>query len=226
MASQIGLSIQRDLARRNKKYFAMNHKLMWKQIKAYVGYTKDELLDHIESQFKPWMTWTNNGRPQDAENPTWQLDHIKPKSSFNYISIADPEFAKCWALENLQPLESRLNLLKSNKNLRSRLRSSFNNGIKSKKILRSGIWAHLPYTNLEAKKYFENLFADDMTWDNWGEKWHIDHVIPQAYLSYTDVKEKNFRYCWDLENLRPVARSKNCAKSSRHENKLWFYNEI
>jgi hypothetical protein len=224
MASQIGLSIQRDLAKRNKKYFAMNHKLMWKQIKAYIGYTKDELLDHIESQFKPWMTWANNGRPQDADNPTWQLDHIKPKSSFNYTSIADPEFAKCWALDNLQPLESRLNLLKSNKNLRSRLQSSFNNGIKSKKILRSGIWAHLPYTNLEAKKYFENLFVDDMTWNNWGEKWHIDHTVPQAYLSYTDVEEKNFRYCWALENLKPLARSLNCAKNSRYENKLWFYN--
>lgn len=226
MASQIGLSIQRDLSKRNKKYYAMNHKLMWKQIKTYVGYTKDELLDYIESKFKPWMSWENNGRPSNPANPTWQLDHIKPKSSFEYTSIADPEFAKCWALENLQPLESRLNLLKSNKTLRSRFSSSFNNGIKSKKILRSGIWAHLPYTNLEAKKYFENLFEDGMTWDNWGDAWHIDHLVPQAYLSYTDVEEKNFRYCWALENLKPTPRSKNCAKNSRYKNKLWFYNDV
>jgi len=205
---------------------AIPQRLLWKQIKDYLGYTKDELLDHIESQFKPWMNWANNGRPNDVNEPKWQLDHIKPKSSFNYTSIADPEFAKCWALENLQPLESRLNLLKSNKNLRSKLQSSFNNGIKSKKILRSGIWAYLPYTNLEAKKYFENLFADDMTWDNWGEKWHIDHIVPQAYLSYVCAGDKNFAKCWALKNMAPKLRSENASKGSRYKEKLWFYNNL
>ena len=224
MASQIAVSMLRDLSRRTGGYVALNHKLLWKQIKTYLGYTKNELLDHLESQFKPWMTWANNGRPQHVDKPAWQLDHIKPKSSFNYTSITDEEFQECWALENLRPLEARLNLIKSDKKLRGKFNSTFLQGLKSKKISHSGIWYYLPYTNLEAKKFFEARFSPEMNWDNHGTCWQIDHIKPQAYLSYCSPEEKNFAECWALENLVPTLRSKNSAKNSRYKETLWFYN--
>jgi len=226
MGSQIATSILRDLSRRNDNYIALNHKLLWKQIKTYLGYTKDEILDHIESQFKPWMTWANNGRPKHVNKPTWQLDHINPKSSFKYTSITDEEFQECWGLVNLRPIESRLNLIKSNKNLRSKFNSTFVQGLKSKKISHSGIWHYLPYTNLDAQKFFENRFTHEMTWKNYGTYWQIDHIAPQAYLSYTDPMEKNFAKCWALKNMVPKLRSENASKGSRYKEKLWFYNNL
>lgn len=74
----------------------------WEQI---VGYTLKDLIKHLESQFDEKMSWDNYG-------PYWHIDHIKPKNRFNYQSSDDVEFKKCWALENLQPLEAYKNFAK------------------------------------------------------------------------------------------------------------------
>lgn len=73
-----------------------------------VGYNTQLLKEHLEKQFKPEMNWKNHGT-------YWHIDHIKPKSWFRYDSTEHPEFKKCWALENLQPLEAEKNLTKNNK---------------------------------------------------------------------------------------------------------------
>ena len=72
------------------------------------GYTIKKLMEHLEAQFDENMTWDNYGS-------YWHVDHIKPKSLFNYTYSEDKEFKKCWGLKNLQPLEARENLKKSNK---------------------------------------------------------------------------------------------------------------
>jgi len=61
-----------------------------------VGYSINELKTHLEKQFKPGMTWDNYGE--------WHIDHKIPISAFNFKSINDIDFKKCWALNNLQPL--------------------------------------------------------------------------------------------------------------------------
>jgi len=71
-------------------------------------YTKEELISHIEKQFDENMTWENHGKH-------WHLDHIYPQSKLPYDSMDHPNFLKCWALSNLQPLEVSENLSKSNK---------------------------------------------------------------------------------------------------------------
>lgn|SRR3990167_1193393 len=72
-----------------------------------VGYTVEDLVEHIEKRFEQWMSWGNYGK--------WHIDHIIPKSHFKYESAEAPEFKNCWALENLQPLEAIANIKKSNK---------------------------------------------------------------------------------------------------------------
>lgn len=54
------------------------------------------------------MTWENYGK-------TWHIDHIIPRSWFNYKSPKDLLFKECWKLENLQPLETKKKYLKGNK---------------------------------------------------------------------------------------------------------------
>ena len=67
----------------------------WKRL---LDYTFDDLKKHLESKFTTGMTWDNHCRHG------WHIDHIIPVSSFNYDSADHPEFKKCWALSNLQPL--------------------------------------------------------------------------------------------------------------------------
>ncbi len=73
-----------------------------------VSYTLGELMRHLEKQFYNKMNWNNYGN-------YWAVDHITPKSSFNYTSPDDLEFRQCWALKNLQPLEKIENIRKGNR---------------------------------------------------------------------------------------------------------------
>ena len=70
-------------------------------------YTLSQLKEHLENQFEPWMNWDNQGE--------WHIDHIYPQSKLPYDSMTHPNFLKCWALENLQPLEAKENIRKGNR---------------------------------------------------------------------------------------------------------------
>jgi hypothetical protein len=70
-------------------------------------YTPEELIIHLESQFKDTMSWDNYGE--------WHVDHKLPITSFNIEEMGDEEFMKCWDLENLQPMWGDENIRKSNK---------------------------------------------------------------------------------------------------------------
>jgi len=71
-------------------------------------YTSQDLAEHLEKQFDEKMNWDNYGT-------YWHLDHIYPQSLLPYDNLAHPNFQKCWALDNLQPLEAIENLKKGNR---------------------------------------------------------------------------------------------------------------
>jgi hypothetical protein len=82
----------------------------------HVPYTMEQLKEHLEKQFEPWMNWDNQGsyrlKTWDDNDPTtwtWQLDHIIPRASLPYSSMDDKNFHKCWALENLRLLSAKQN---------------------------------------------------------------------------------------------------------------------
>lgn len=70
-----------------------------------VGCSIDELMQHIESQFLPGMSWENHG--------DWHIDHKRPCASFD---LTDPEQQKeCFHYKNLQPLWKADNIRKSDR---------------------------------------------------------------------------------------------------------------
>ena len=73
----------------------------WQDI---VGYTVQDLANHLEALFQPGMNWENMHE--------WHIDHVIPRSSFRYESADDPEFLRCWSLSNLQPLWALDNMRK------------------------------------------------------------------------------------------------------------------
>jgi hypothetical protein len=70
-------------------------------------YTPEELINHLEKQFKDDMTWDNYG--------IWHVDHKLPITSFDIQEMGDKEFMRCWCLDNLQPMWGEENIRKSNK---------------------------------------------------------------------------------------------------------------
>lgn len=80
-----------------------------KQWQILVGYSLQDLIKHLERRFDSKMTWDNYGKKG------WHIDHITPLAAFFYTSYDDPDFKRCWALDNLQPLWEKDNLSKNTK---------------------------------------------------------------------------------------------------------------
>jgi hypothetical protein len=70
------------------------------------GCTKQELRQHLVSQFRDGMTLENHGQ-------VWHIDHIRPCASFD-LSDKD-QVAACFHHSNLQPLFAKENRMKSDK---------------------------------------------------------------------------------------------------------------
>jgi hypothetical protein len=91
----------------------------------YFNYSIEELKQHLEIQFEPWMSWNNWGvynsntwDNNDSTTWTWQIDHIIPQSDLPYTSMQDENFKKCWSLENLRPLSAKQNNFDGVNNIR------------------------------------------------------------------------------------------------------------
>lgn len=92
---------------------------------------------------------------------------------------------------------------------------------KQNNIKKSSIIKYLEYSIDDLKKHLEFQFNTNMNWDNYGKYWHIDHIIPQSCLPYTNMTNENFKKCWALENLRPLEARQNMidgATRVRHKN--------
>jgi len=72
--------------------------------KELLGCTVEEFKQHLESLFKPGMSWDNYGFEG------WHIDHIRPCAVFD---LTDPEQQRaCFHYTNLQPLWAAENLRK------------------------------------------------------------------------------------------------------------------
>ena len=73
-----------------------------------VDFTFEEYLTHLQNLLPSNKTINDLGY-------NFQVDHIIPKSLFNFSSYADYEFKLCWSLKNLQPLEGFKNQSKNDR---------------------------------------------------------------------------------------------------------------
>lgn len=63
-----------------------------------LGYSREDLVAHIEAQFTEGMTW------EALATGAIHIDHIRPVSSFDFSTKDCEDFKRCWALENLRPM--------------------------------------------------------------------------------------------------------------------------
>lgn len=83
----------------------------FKRTKYILGYSIDELIKHLENLFEEGMSWNNYGNKEGY----WNIDHIRPISSFNIENLEDNDFKECWSLNNLQPMWWKDNVRKGNR---------------------------------------------------------------------------------------------------------------
>ena len=61
--------------------------------------------------------------------------------------------------------------------------------------------------------YLEQQFDDNMTWDNYGSYWEIDHIKPIA--SFDLNIEENLYNCFYYLNTQPLEKTQNREKSDK-----------
>jgi hypothetical protein len=54
------------------------------------------------------------------------------------------------------------------------------------------------------KTYLESKFLPYMSWENYGNVWHIDHIVPCS--SWDLTKEFDNYCCWNYKNLQPLLK--------------------
>lgn len=69
----------------------------------------------------------------------------------------------------------------------------------------------LGYSSEDLKVHIENLFLEDMSWENYGE-WHIDHIKPLSMFNEND----DASVVNSLDNLRPLWKEDNLKKYNNY----------
>jgi hypothetical protein len=95
--------------------------------------------------------------------------------------------------------------------LRNRLNDALKNNYKSSSALVL-LDCSLEYLKL----YLEKQFLPEMTWENYGLIWEIDHIKPCFIYDLTDPKQQ--QECFNYKNLQPLFKTTKIAKSLGYEN--------
>lgn len=136
--------------------------------------------------------------------------------------------AKRNKLKNLEDRKRKRNAYEKNKfwsdknhrlliNLRNRIRIALANnskGAKTRELLGCPVE--------DFKKHLESQFTPQMTWENYGEYWSIDHIRPCCSFDLAD-KSQQFE-CFNYKNCRPLTILENSSKSRLSDAKLSIKN--
>lgn len=65
----------------------------------------------------------------------------------------------------------------------------------------------------ELKEYLEKQFDSEMSWENYGTYWHIDHIVPCSSFDFSDPVQQ--RRCFNYTNLQPLEAKANIRKGNK-----------
>ena len=71
------------------------------------------------------------------------------------------------------------------------------------------------YTLDQLMGHLEEQFTPEMTWENYGSYWHVDHKIPISVFNFTCPEDIDFQRCWSLSNLQPLEKITNIKKGNK-----------
>ena len=136
-------------------------------------------------------------------------EHRESKAEYDkHYRMANAEriakFKKDWEAVQLKTNPS----YKIIKNLRRRLSHALSGRNKSASTM-----VLLGCTPDELKIKLEKQFTGDMSWENYGTRWHIDHIKPCNAFNLLEESEQ--RACFHHSNLQPLLAIDNLKKGRK-----------
>ena len=92
-------------------------------------------------------------------------------------------------------------------NLRTRLKRIMR-AVKSESL--NGYSSLVGCTTKQLKEHLESQFHSGMSWDNYGTRWHVDHIMPVSAFDQSSIEQR--KTCWNFNNLCPLPASDNIRK--------------
>jgi hypothetical protein len=130
------------------------------------------------------------------------------------------EYNKKYYKQNSHKIKQyNINLYKNNTHtklslsLRCRLNHSLKQGYKTISTLKL-----LGCSVDECKQHLESQFKPEMNWENHGEIWDIDHIIPCSKFDLTDIEQQ--KQCFHYTNLQPLFKTSDIAQNFGYINEI------
>ncbi len=162
-------------------------------------YRKQYYQEHKEEYIKRKQEWRKNNPDKDKEERKRYIENNKEKVN---------KYHSNWKKEKREKDVT----YKIKENMSRRIRYELNTLLKGKKTNRT--FEYLGCSIDELKTYLESKFEDNFTWENYGDVWHIDHIIPCSSWSLSDEFEN--KCCWNYRNLQPLKESENQSKKDKY----------
>ena len=202
-----------------KKYGIENREKLREKAIKYSAENQDKIKEYRErtkaERAKKNKIYREANKERDAiYRKAWVEKNIeKKRESLNRWRKANPEKNKA-SMDRAN--KKRMDNIKYrvSSNISRRIRTSlFDNGSKN-----NIHWENiLDFSIAQLKKHLEKQFDDNMSWDNYGSYWHIDHIIPIAAFNFEKPEDDDFKKCWSLKNLRPLESKVNMSKGAKIE---------
>jgi len=198
---------------RVRKYRAENREAcIARHRKWYKENGKQNRLKHLDKERKRALDW-------------WRKDYENNPEKYRLIRLKNREKAKEYRLKNKEKIAQYLKeyapkyfkmKLASDINyrlrwlLRGRISAAFKKNVKDKAFKTMEL---IGCTVIEAKQHIQNQFTKDMSWDNHGKIWEIDHIIPVSSFDLTKPEEQ--KKAFNYKNLQPLIKIENRRKGDR-----------
>ena len=184
---------------------------------------KKENREKHHSINKAWKE--NNKERTKKTNKAWYTlnkEHKKKQHSDWYQKNKETRSIQIIKWKKNNPEKARLIRLKVGEKIRSTSIGKINN------VMSSAIWRALKknknglhwetltkYSANQLKTHLEKQFSPEMSWDNYGSYWEIDHKIPKSLFHYSSYDDEQFKECWSLNNLQPLPKTINRRKYNK-----------
>jgi hypothetical protein len=145
------------------------------------------------------------------------LDKIKKYHVLNKSKIDN--YTKEWYINNKNKIyDNQKKRYKDDINYRIKvtLRNYINLYLKHKDYKKYSSLSLLGCTIDFFKKYLENQFLPEMSWDNHGIIWEIDHIKPCSIFDLTYIQQQ--QECFHYTNLQPLFKTTKIAESFGYKN--------
>ncbi len=189
-----------------KEYYKQNKEYVLKRCKEYDFKNKEKKSEYIKKFYKENKTYFQE---YNNENKTKQKEYFKKRHKDNreyYIEYKKKNIDKIRIYDT--------NRIKNNvqAKLSKYLRITLYRLLTKTKINKSNSAIKLLGCSVDDfKQYLETQFLPEMTWDNHGKVWEIDHIKP--CFTFDLSLEEQQKECFNYINMRPLFKTTNIAES-------------